>query len=182
LKEGLKHRLIGALVLIAAGLIAWPVLFDSEPVGRLSKRSEIPPAPAYEPFEIREPMIEPAPKARPRPEPAEPATPPSKPATAREPVTESPEAAKPQLDANGLPVLWAVQLGSFGNEKSAHELVRKLRKQGYHAFTGVSESSRGKYTRVYVGPKMDKNAATRLKDVLQKELGIDDAIVTRYRS
>ncbi len=53
--EAMKHRLVGAAVLIALGVIAWPVVFDSSPVREISQRSQIPPQPASERFTVAEP-------------------------------------------------------------------------------------------------------------------------------
>ena len=46
--EAMKHRLVGAAVLVALGVIAWPVLFDTTPVREMSQRSQIPAEPALE--------------------------------------------------------------------------------------------------------------------------------------
>ena len=46
--EAMKHRLVGAAVLVALGVIAWPVLFDTTPVREMSQRSQIPTEPALE--------------------------------------------------------------------------------------------------------------------------------------
>lgn len=53
--EAMKHRLVGAAVLIALGVIAWPVIFDSSPVREISQRSQIPEEPVSERFTVAEP-------------------------------------------------------------------------------------------------------------------------------
>ena len=44
----MKHRLVGTAVLVALGIIIWPVLFDTTPVREISQRSKIPDAPPVE--------------------------------------------------------------------------------------------------------------------------------------
>ena len=65
--EAMKHRLVGAAVLVALGVIAWPVLFDTTPVREISQRSQIPSEPALERFSVEEPQppqLPPAPDSR----------------------------------------------------------------------------------------------------------------------
>ena len=43
-------------MLVALGVIAWPVLFDTTPVREMSQRSQIPTEPALERFSVDEPQ------------------------------------------------------------------------------------------------------------------------------
>ncbi|WP_295800284.1 SPOR domain-containing protein [uncultured Microbulbifer sp.] len=65
LNDGVKQRIVGALVLAALAVIFLPSLFDREGVRYIDVTSQIPPAPDIEPIVIAEPTpvadIEPAP-------------------------------------------------------------------------------------------------------------------------
>lgn len=52
---------------------------------------------------------------------------------------------------------WAVQLGSFRHEKNVKELIEKLKKAGYTAFTKPIKTQKGTLTKVFVGPELIKS-------------------------
>lgn len=64
---------------------------------------------------------------------------------------------------------WVVQLGSFRHQKNVKELLAKLDKGGYRAFSRPVKTSAGNLTKVFVGPDLDKNklikALTHLKQL-----------------
>nr|WP_252728521.1 SPOR domain-containing protein [Alteromonas sp. C1M14] len=64
---------------------------------------------------------------------------------------------------------WVVQLGSFRHDKNVKQLLAKLEKAGYRAFSRPIETRSGPLTKVFVGPDMDKkklqNALPHLKEV-----------------
>jgi len=49
MKQALRQRLVGALVLLALGAILWPIIFDEGPQQTLSRESVIPPTPEIAP-------------------------------------------------------------------------------------------------------------------------------------
>ncbi|MGJ8681312.1 SPOR domain-containing protein [Paraglaciecola sp.] len=51
---------------------------------------------------------------------------------------------------------WVVQLGSFRHQKNVKELLTKLEKGGYRAFSRPVKTSAGNLTKVFVGPDLDK--------------------------
>lgn len=51
---------------------------------------------------------------------------------------------------------WVVQLGTFRHKKNVQELLEKLEKAGYRAFTRPVQTSSGKLTKVFVGPDLQK--------------------------
>ena len=65
--DGIKQRLIGAVVLLALVVIFLPVLFDRETLEPIDRRSQIPPAPELEVIVVQPPQ---------RPQVASPAPPP----------------------------------------------------------------------------------------------------------
>ncbi|MCF2946721.1 SPOR domain-containing protein [Paraglaciecola aquimarina] len=55
---------------------------------------------------------------------------------------------------------WVVQLGSFRHQKNVKELLAKLEKAGYRAFSRPVKTSSGNLTKVFVGPDLDKQKLT----------------------
>lgn len=198
MQESMKHRLVGAAVLVGLGIIAWPVVFDTTPVREISQRSQIPDPPPEQPFAIAEPErveLPPEPDSvalreqlpeSPSPEPAAPEDPNGAPASAhpaakgvmatavtREPVPPV------RTDAAGLPEQWAVQLGVFSDRENAMELRSRAEKAGYHALVQSVGSGQARKYRVYAEPKLDRAAAQRAAVSVQQKLGIK-GYVTRY--
>ncbi|MFB1036599.1 MAG: SPOR domain-containing protein [Sinobacterium sp.] len=64
---------------------------------------------------------------------------------------------------------WVIQLGSFRHQKNVKELLKKLKKAGYRAFSRPIKTKSGTLTKVFVGPDLQKN---NLEDALShlKEL------------
>lgn len=64
---------------------------------------------------------------------------------------------------------WVVQLGSFRHKKNVQELLSKLEKGGYRAFSRPVKTSAGNLTKVFVGPDLNKkkltNALSHLKQL-----------------
>lgn len=118
------------------------------------------------------PAAKPAVVAKPEPAPAPTSSPAAKPA-APVPAPVTPPASPTVQQA------WAVQLGVYGNVKTAIDLREKLRKAGHSAFTEEVTTPQGKALRVRVGPEMDRAKAQALRDRLAKESG-QEGIVVAY--
>ncbi|BFM15375.1 hypothetical protein R50073_15580 [Maricurvus nonylphenolicus] len=172
--DGLKQRLVGAFVLLALGVLFLPVLFDRD--GRLSvdRTTQIPPAPKVEPLvKIPDPV---------RPANIEPAKKPQEMYLADESKKVSPAPAKQPGKADGLtdkgvPKAWMIQVVSYKTQKQAEELRNRLIKDGYKAFTRTVSTAKGKVTRVYVGPKIEKAKAFEVKRKLDKSLKVDSLVL-----
>lgn len=157
-----------------------------------------PPVPVARPAPASPPRA-PAPAVKPAPEPvvaskppvAKPAPPPApKPAVVAKPAPASAPApipaAKPAAPAPVAPAAsptvqqaWVVQLGVFGNLKTAIDLREQLRKAGHSAFTEEITTPQGKALRVRVGPELDRAKAQAVRDRLARETG-QDGIVVAY--
>lgn len=66
---------------------------------------------------------------------------------------------------------WVVQLGSFRHQKNVKELLNRLDKAGYRAFSRPVNTNSGTLTKVFVGPDLQKenldNALSHLKELTQ---------------
>lgn len=203
----MKQRIVGALVLLALGVLFVPVLFEPESRRALDKTSQIPPAPDIEPMAVTEPVrdravaqarpaeqqyreLEDLPVSRPaetaRAAVVTPTAAAPKPATAApapkapaEPlVAREPEPDRQVLGENGMPTAWMVQVASFGTEDRANVLRDQLLSQGHSAFTRTFEANGSKVTRVYVGPKLSRDKALEIKANLDKSLKINTLVVS----
>ena len=187
----MKHRLVGAAVLVGLGIIAWPVVFDTTPVREISQRSQIPAPPAMEPFEVAQPgpvALPPEPDSEalresipdaPSEEPAAPVAEPTAALPTAKPAAPAPKVPAPVTDSRGLPEQWALQLGVFSARANALELRERAEKAGFHALVQPVGKGAGVRYRVYVAPKLDRAAVTRLAPDVQRKLGIK-GYVTRY--
>lgn len=66
---------------------------------------------------------------------------------------------------------WVVQLGSFRHQKNVQELLNRLDKAGYRAFSRPVKTNSGTLTKVFVGPDLQKanleKALSHLKELTQ---------------
>ena len=195
----LKQRIVGALVVVALAIIFLPKFFNNEPEDH-NVKVEAPamPQPSQESQpSINTPLVpspqpqsqpeseaqanQPEPVAEPQPQPqqlqaAAPA--PSRPAAAKVPAQSSSnhkvaKANSGHLDGAGLPQSWSIQLAALGNEANANAMVKKLRGEGYKAYTRKA----GKLNRVLVGPMIDKAKAEQLVKKLNAEYRLQGRVV-----
>lgn len=169
MNDGFKQRLVGAVVLVSLGLIAWPLIFTDSQGPLIDKRTQIPPAPVFEKYTVAEPVKPQGLKPAPKPELAE--------EYAKTAQVSDQQAQK--LDAQGLPVSWTLQVASFEDAKNARALKERLQKQGYKAYTTEVVASSGKATRVFIGPKFNKQSLEKVKADIDKPFGVE-SILIRY--
>ena len=183
--RALKERIIGAAVLVVFAVLVVPVFLDGPPTdGEIV--SERVPLPGQEDSGEERTIVlerdreEPVPAAamlRPKPEPEKPvsqdtAAPEDEAAPAAKPEAERPEPKQPEsrpaatnTSATGM---WAVQLGSFGNQQNAERLAADLRKQGFAAFLSQLPTESGQLHRVRIGPQKDRESAEAMAARLEK--------------
>jgi len=165
--DGIKQRLIGALVLVALMVIFLPMLFsngDLEPAEVLVDIPEKPPIPT---FEIKKPVkpseqrqVE---KAQPKPKPQQ---------TLQELVDK-------EVDVNKLPVSWALQVASFKERDNAEKLRDKLRKAGYKAYIKYRLDVEPKMIRVLIGPVLERTEIDKIKAAIVRHHKLE-GVVVRY--
>lgn len=199
--DGLKQRLVGGAALLVIGMVAWFWLLSADsPVDPVSQASQIPPAPDIKPFTVPEPVApkdippmaqEPAPvasqsapvpvakptPAQPVPAKAEPRSLAAAPAVKPKPVV----AAKPtpetfQLDQQGLPVAWVVQVGLFGTQANADKIKVTLQEKGFKAYTEVVKVPKPG-VKVFVGPKLSRERADAQKKAIDQALKMNTMVV-----
>ncbi len=134
------------------------------------------PAPAVKPepapiMASKPPVAKPAPAPVAKPVPAPAAIPAAKPAA------PAPAASASTATAPTTRQAWVVQLGVFGNLKTAIDLREQLRKAGHSAFTEEVTTPQGKALRVRVGPELDRATAQAVRDRLARETGHDGIVV-----
>ena len=205
MNDTLKQRLVGAgVLLILAGLL-WPLLFDfDEQVANDAPRSEIPTMPVIEKVVVEQPkpptrntvQTKPAAQAatnvvqtaakdehkeannldsllKNTPKPA---------AIAGKSVNKITDAKRPRLDAQGVPVSFVVQVGTFTSWSNADSLRNKLVKSGSKAYIKPSVSAMaGPYT-VFVGPVLTYEKADAIVADVKRQARINDAIIKRFRN
>ena len=187
--RALKERIIGAAVLVVFVVLVVPVFLDGPPQSGEVVSERVPlPGQAAE-SETRTVVLErdrdePVPVAEPEARPQQPSGPESQPGpesrpgsvTRAEPRPEpdtEPEPAKPAAqqaapESASSTGMWAVQLGSFGNQQNAERLAADLRKQGFAAFLSQLSTDSGQLHRVRIGPQKDRESAEAMAARLAK--------------
>ncbi len=211
MKEDLKQRLIGALILVALGVIFWPIIFVDPPADPVQPMA-IPPRPAVDTSPVAQPSAEslrasperaadaedvsatePAsrsPAARPDDTPeamiAEPSVDPGSPAvnTASDtgvsvPRTRLEAPVSPDLDADGVPIAWILQVATVSSESKAEALRSSLLAVDEKAYVKRVRRGGKSLYRVYVGPKFERSRLESLKPRVDAEFKVESLIV-RY--
>ncbi|MGK0499133.1 MAG: DedD protein [Oceanicoccus sp.] len=174
MNDGFKQRLVGAIVLVSIALIVWPLVFTDLNHPIVDTRSEIPVVPEFRKYSVPEPNrvkgLTPIVKPTAEPIAAKPK------ATIGTSVSAKPT-AKPRQDKTGLPEAWVLQVASFTKFANADELKRDLQKSGHKAFTRKINAANGQSTRVYIGPKLNKNAFDKDKAAIDKRYKVVSLVV-----
>lgn len=75
---------------------------------------------------------------------------------------------------------WAIQLGSFKHKKNVEELLAKLQKNGYSAFTRPIKTKQGNLTKVFVGPQLIKSSLEKQIPALKKLTNVQGKVARFY--
>ena len=204
MNEILKQRLVGATILLALGVLFWPIIFvepgeeDGTGLKAIPEQPVITASPvsAPDPGGLRtsppvaaraqtEPDVKlppPAPVAKPEATEAEPvaAKPPPKP-------TPKPAAAKPRstapaplrTDSDGIPVAWILQVASVSSAQKADSLRQRLLDMGQKGYVKKIRRGNSDLYRVYIGPKYERDRLERLKPEIDSEFGVN-SMISRY--
>ncbi len=72
---------------------------------------------------------------------------------------------------------WAIQVGSFSDRSNAFKLRNKLRSKKFITFVEAVKTSTGRVYRVRVGPEIQRSQADKIKKRLEAELKINGLVV-----
>jgi DedD protein len=160
MEDGLKQRLVGAIILLALAVIFIPVVFDRERIELVDTRTQIPAAPHIEAVVI-DVAVAPVVESE-APDAVDMFTPDENEAQNLEPESLS-------FDSQGVPTSWVIQIASFRIDGHAKQLRDKLAADGYSAYIKDVATERGKMTRLFVGPKLDKNILLQQKKEIEEK-------------
>ena len=193
MNEVLKQRLVGALILVALGVIFWPIIFVQPGSDDVTELRPVPPRP-----EVAATPLAPPEQAGLRASPQldnESAAPDPAPPPTREPEASVSEAgaadddAMPatrssspqplQVDNDGVPVAWILQIASVSDAEKAETLRARLVALNYKAYVKKVERNGKVLHRIYLGPKFERAKLEVLQDKIDAEFGVS-TMVTRY--
>jgi DedD protein len=169
--DGLKQRIVGAIVLGALGLILLPLALDFTDPKKIDRTSLIPPAPNLEATEI---VVAKRPDAVKDAEDVTLAFDVNR----LQPVQEN-DTSYQGLDKSGLPQRWYLQVGSYEDRSSAIQLKQSLLTKKYKVFLKSVKINKKLFHRVYIGPKISRRSAIADKNAIDKLL-TTDSIVLKY--
>ena len=172
-----KHRLIGSAVLVLAGVIVFPLLFDQQPRPvSVDIPIEIPDRNKVKPLSL--PAATPPASAAEAVVTAQPPAPPPAPAAPAQDVEEilatTAPASAPKVDqATPKPGAdtvnrYVVQVGAFADTARAQEVRVKVERAGLKTYTHVADTKEGRRTRVRVGPFATKAEADRAAEKIRR--------------
>lgn len=155
-------------------LIEPPTVPQPEPVVQVQPVPEpVQPAVVTEVKQPAKPEPNPEPKPQPKPEPKPEA---SNPAPQPAAVSQPTKPAKPGLDSNNLPISWAIQLASLGNQANAEKLRDNYRARHYTAYVRSTDGLH----KVFIGPLIREAEAQAMCKQLKTRDG-QDCFVVRYQ-
>jgi DedD protein len=159
----LQQRLIGAILLVALGVIFIPVFLDGSGFkSRYSRSIEMPVEPEFPPLsEIKlKPVVPTHIKQKP----------------AAVPVKEADtDKSTTQLKQPGK--AFALQVSTVTIKENAYDLRDRLRKQGYSSYVETRTKNGKTSYRVRIGPELDKGKLEKMKQTIKQEQGLDGFIV-----
>lgn len=199
-----KHRIIGAVILVIAAVVAVPLLLNREappepPTENVEGNATVVDVPPLGESPAAPVTAAPAPLA---PAPIAPA--PIAPDTATVPSTETkPQSASGAIAANAPPASapaatqkpapiaeapkpsatrtpaakgWYVQVGTFSNEANAKALAARLKARGYKVRLDDARVGGKRALRVQVGPYSQNAAATRARQEIERKLQVKGVV------
>ena len=98
--------------------------------------------------------------------------------TAAPAVSPAPVASTPELGQ----AAWVVRVGSFSNSQNANALVTKLRQEGFATFTRNITNSNGQaLTSVFVGPEIRREKLEQGLPKLRQLTGVERLVISNYQ-
>lgn len=75
---------------------------------------------------------------------------------------------------------WVIHLGSFRHKQNVKELLAKLKKNGYVAFTKPIKTKNGTLTKVFIGPELIKSSLEKKLSKLKTLTGVQGKVARYY--
>lgn len=157
-----KKQIIGALAVIFILLVMFPFLFDGAGYKERHLPSIIPAKPEVATFKNIEPLLKPLPR-----------TSQVAPPKVKDKGVDNLAEEVAQVDQQGVPVAWTLQLASFKDAANARALRKQLLKAGHKVYSRQN----GTLVKVYVGPELKKQRLEALKKGLKEQFGLDGLLV-----
>jgi len=200
----IKQRLVGTLVLLALGVVFWPIIFVEPEVSSPITLEPMPPRPGIDETPLRRPQLPQAvvdsdltaPSVDPEfQSAADEATridtapddgdvdgslgslPDARTADDLEPRSEAPQPV--QRDEQGFARAWVLQVATVSSEERARQLVDALQGRGYEAFSRRFTLNDKVLWRVQIGPKLEQARLTAIKPDIDRSLKVNSTIL-RY--
>lgn len=163
--DGLKQRLIGAIVLVISAVIFIPMIFDESTIEPEQVQLDLPARPEFAAKLKPQPSL----VLQSEPVPDHSASESNAPTV----LAKTPE----QSQAEG----WVIQMGAFREQKNAESLRDKLRAAKHKAYIQYRPDNTPALYRVYVGPKIQWADIESLRNKLLKQnYQLDDIKIVRY--
>jgi DedD protein len=156
-----KKQIVGGLAVVFVLLVFFPLFFTASGYKERHLPSIIPAKPETATFQNIEPLLKPLPSTK--------QIAPIK----KVQTTEKEVADLAQLDQQGVPVAWTLQLASFKDAANARALRKQLLKAGHKVYSRQN----GSLVKVYVGPELKKQRLEALKKGLKEQFGLDGLLV-----
>jgi DedD protein len=201
-----KQRLVGALVLIALGVVFWPIIFVPTPNEESLQLPSMPARPEFDRTPIPTPTSRRAEIEAQLPSlpdqgalavaadvatalPAESSsentqlqsqTMALKPAADLDPPT--PRTTAPvvrPVDEQGLALAWVLQVATVSSESRAQSLLEQLKKRAYPAFIQQTKNGDKVLYRIKIGPKVERAKLDPIKAEVDALLKVN-AVILRY--
>jgi len=204
-EPNIKHRVTGALVLIALAVIFLPLILDGQKKNQILE-SNIPAKPVTGEIILldieksenianeqitkeqvateQEPQVIDSPKVKevvvnttkePKMPVKKPVTKPTATPKVKPVVTTDQRKNRPKFKSSAL----VIQVGSFSNKANAQKIVDKIKAAGYKAYLKTGKSNAITIHRVLVGPELKREKAESQLKALNKLSGLE-AIVLAY--
>lgn len=201
-----QNRLVGAVVLVAVGVIVLPALLDGDKKYNEDQFASIPlvPKPGDEqeiesiapiqqtttpstPSEgASEAMLSEAVTGVEQPAVSTPDLPVVQPVTPQpQPIPETPVVVNPPVQPTPPPIeeikppkgeAWVVQLGALKNAAKVEEIIAKMHFSGYPVYTVPAHPVSGQVTRIYIGPNASKSELQAMLPRLKELTGLQGEV------
>jgi DedD protein len=196
-RESVKHRMIGAAVLVAVAVLFLPSFFKDRQQYQVDTTSHIPGRPSITAVDFNEPEqpdgIEPAPSPETMFIPGDPETSfvvedeeargvlITSSANSSSQISSAAQSSVAtsalSLSDKGLPEGWIIQVVSLRAQDSANKLRDELQAEGHRAYVRAVPLNSGTVYRVFIGPKQSESEANTLKSQLDQRLKVNSLVL-----